>query len=78
MIDWQAAFNVVVMGGAGVAGWLLRTIYSAVSDLQKDVSELREHIPTHYISKADMGAFKNELFHRLDRIELKLDGKSDK
>lgn len=78
MTDWQGILNFVFISASGVAGWLFRTLYSAVMELREDLSELREHIPTTYISKADMGSFKSELFHRLDRIESKIDGKQDK
>lgn len=78
MIDWQAAFNVSVMAIGALGGWVLRTLWSAISELRNDLAELREHIPTTYISKADINNFKSELFHRLDRIEGKLDGKQDK
>lgn len=66
------------MIAGALAGWVLRTLWSAISELREDLSELREHIPTTYISKADITEFKHELFARLDRIERKVDGKVDK
>lgn len=77
-IEIQDFVNVTLgMASAGL-GWFARELWSAVKELKKDLSALRESIAVYYVRKDDFGEFRRELMTALQRIEDKLDSKQDK
>ncbi len=69
-MDWHLALSSVLTGVLGVLGWLFRNSLQRITDLEKEIVEIR----LTYVHKNDMRDFKDELFARLDRIEDKLNG----
>lgn len=63
---------------AAVFGWLGRTLWGAVSELKRDLSELQRHLPESYVAKKDYERFEDRIISILNRIEEKIDNKADK
>lgn len=66
-------------------GFLLRTVWQAVKDLQAADKQLVEKVNTievlvagQYIKKDEFERFSDAMFKKLDRIEEKLNKKEDK
>lgn len=73
-MDWQAAFNIAVMIGGGMFGWIVGRITKTLDQLDEDIRAL----PEKYVSKADYRIDLTEIKTLLTRIDDKLDGKADK
>lgn len=84
-MDAQTAIN-IAFGLAGVlGGWVLKFLHGAMRDLQHADMELTDKVQRievlvagQYVKRDDMEKLSNALFHKLDRIEQKLDAKVDK
>lgn len=63
---------------AAVFGWLGRTLWGAVCELKRDLSELQRHLPESYVAKKDYERFEDRIISILNRIEEKIDNKADK
>ncbi len=61
-----------------VFGWVLRTIWNAVTTLQADLKEIEREIHTSYVSKDDYRQDIIEVKDILKQIFDKLDKKADK
>lgn len=81
----QAIMNLV--GGAAIAagGWFAREIWGAVKELQRDLHEIEVDLPKSYVSKLDLDkrmehieAMFQRIYDKIERVEIKLDGKADK
>ena len=84
-MDMQSIFNLV--GGAAVAagGWFAREIWGAVKELREDLHELEVDLPKSYVSRDDLDKRMNHIeamfqriYDKIERVEVKLDGKADK
>ena len=84
-MDPQAIMNLV--GGAAIAagGWFAREIWGAVKELQRDLHEIEVDLPKSYVSKMDLDkrmehieAMFQRIYDKIERVEIKLDGKADK
>lgn len=85
MPDMQIAFDVVVSLIGGMGGWILKTIWDAIKDLQKkdealgaEVHQVHILVAGTYVKREELDKIMNNLFDTLRRIEGKLDGKQDK
>ena len=85
MMDPQAIMNLV--GGAAIAagGWFAREIWGAVKELRQDIHEIEIDLPKSYVSKMDLDkrmehieAMFQRIYDKIERVEIKLDGKADK
>lgn len=79
MINW--AFGLLT----ALLGFLLRTIWSAVKDLQASDKSIIEKLSTFeilvagsYVKSEDLNKLATAIFAKLDRIEDKLEAKADK
>jgi antirestriction protein len=61
-----------------VFGWVLRTIWNAVTTLQADLKEIERELHTSYVSKDDYRQDILEVKDILKQIFDKLDKKADK
>jgi len=61
-----------------VFGWVLRTIWNAVTTLQSDLKEIERELHTSYVSKDDYRQDILEVKDILKQIFDKLDKKADK
>lgn len=80
-MDYQTLVNIALFAlgvGFAVLGWLGNELWSAVKTMQTDLSSIKEHIPTNYVTKSDFSDALAEIRRGLDRIYDKLDGKADK
>lgn len=78
-------FNLAMVVVSTLGGWLLKTLFTRLRDLEKAdiqlaqaVNDLRVEMPTHYVSKTDFQQMGDNIFQALRRIEDKLDKKVDK
>jgi len=78
MTDYQNLINI----GAGmvltVAGWLLRELWGAVKELQRDINKLEAGLPKEYVLKDDLDKRMSHIEDMFQRIYDKLDNKADK
>ena len=78
MNDYQTLIDII--GGAilTVAGWLLRELWGAVKELQRDLNKLEANMPKEYVLKVDLDQRMKHIETMFQRIYDKLDGKADK
>jgi len=78
MSDYQTLIDIV--GGAilTVAGWLLRELWGAGKELQRDLNKLEANMPKEYVLKVDLDQRMKHIEDMFQRIYDKLDGKADK
>lgn len=74
----QTLINYLVMLGAGVLGWLWKTLWNAVERLKSDLKDLEVKLPETYAQKIDIDKRFDRLEAALQRISEKLDAKADK
>lgn len=84
-MDTQTAFNIVLSLVAFLGGWVLNSLRDSIKALQRTDSELADkvqHIEVlvagTYVKRDDLDRLATALFNKLDKIELKIDGKADK
>lgn len=77
-MDFQNLFNLVAGGVMVVIGWFARELWTAVSELKSDLSNLREELPKMYVTKDDFREDMREIKDMLSKIFDKLDNKVDK
>jgi hypothetical protein len=79
MVDnLQDYLNIALGVSATVFGWFGRTLWGAVQDLKKDLSDLQRHLPENYVAKQDFQRSEDRIVSILNRIEAKIDSKADK
>lgn len=74
----QDLINLAIAVCSTVFGWLLRTIWNAVTALQNDLKDLEREIHTSYVSKDDYRQDIIEVKEILKQIFDRLDRKADK
>jgi hypothetical protein len=67
----QDIINIVIGSSGAIAGWVLKTLWESVRELERDLH-------TNYVSKADYRADILEVKDILKQIFNKLDNKADK
>lgn len=77
-MEFQQLLNIVLGTAMTVVGWFARELWTAVKELQADLSKLREDLPKTYISREDYRSDLTEIKLMLRRIEDKLEKKEDK
>jgi hypothetical protein len=70
--------HAVIAGAFALIGWLMRTLWSNVDKVQKDLVELKDKLHDNYTRKDDFKEFRETLMQMLTRIEGKIDNKADK
>ena len=81
----QELINWLLGGFGGVLGFLLKSIWDAVKDLQiadKDLADkvgrIEVLVAGEYVKKIEFDKIMLRLFEKLDHIEAKIDSKQDK
>jgi hypothetical protein len=84
-MDGQMIINLLAGSALAVIGWFARQLWDAVERLKSDVKGIEICLPSNYVRKQDMSAFKHDMEARFDKIDLaleklydKLDTKADK
>ena len=78
MNDYQNLINLGLGAVLTVAGWLMRELWGAVKELQRDLSKLEAALPIEYVLKDDLDKRMQHIEDMFQRIYDKLDGKADK
>lgn len=85
MIDTQTGFNAAMGLIAFLGAWVLNSLRDSIKELQtadndlvKAVQHIELLVANSYVRRDDMDKLTVALFAKLDKIELKLDGKADK
>lgn len=81
----QNFINMLAGAVAVLFGWILKTVWDAVKDLQKADDELVDKVNRievlvagEYVRREEFKADIDRLFNKLDQIDKKLDSKVDK
>ena len=74
----QTLINYLIMLGAGVLGWLWKTLWNAVERLKTDLKDLEVKLPETYAMKIDIDKRFDRIEATLERIYEKIDSKADK
>ena len=80
MVDFQTAFNVLLVAFSALAGWLLNNLTQSMRDLTRadanlaiKVQNIELLVAGNYIKRDEFDSKINAVFHKLDKIEEKLD-----
>ena len=84
-MDTQSLINILFTIAGAMGGWILNNLKSSIEALQKADATLADkvqHIEVlvagTYVKRDDLDKLSSALFHKLDKIESKLDNKQDK
>jgi hypothetical protein len=66
-------WNLLLTGGVGILGYLLREKSAELTRIQILLNRTREEIAKEYVTKSEVHADINRVLDRLDRLESKLD-----
>ena len=69
----ENVWNLLLTGGVGILGYLLREKSQELTRIQILLNRTREEIAREYVTKAEVHADINRVLDRLDRLESKLD-----
>ena len=78
MMDWQSAFNIAAAMLGAIGGWLMKSLWSAVDRLRRDLSDIERSMHTDYLRKDDFNHVVTRIETKLDRIVERLDEKADR
>lgn len=83
--SFQTLFNVAIILIGALGGWVLNSITKSIQHLQDADANLTEKVQSveilvagQYVKRDDLNELSKALFNKLDRIEIKIDGKADK
>lgn len=71
--EMQTLWGIVVSGGLGIIGWVLRTHVEEVKRLQILLNRTREEVAKDYVTKTDVQTSINMLITRIDNLDNKID-----
>lgn len=72
-MDFQHVVNVVVGGAVAALGWFARTIFSAVKELERDLSSHKVEVAKTYATNSDLSRIDDKLDRILDKLNAKAD-----
>mgnify|MGYP003626300376 CR=1 FL=1 len=74
----QHFVNVLFGAGLMCLGWFARELWAAVKELKNDLAQLRQTLPTTYMSRDDYREDIREIKSLLSKIFDKIEKKADK
>jgi len=74
----QGLINTVITLGAGIFGWIMKTLWDSVRKLEKEVSDIEVLVAREYVKRDEFRQDIQRIFEKLDTIEAKIDSKADK
>ena len=74
----QDLINTAVTLGAGIFGWIMKTLWDSVRKLEKEVSDIEVLVAREYVKRDEFRQDIQRIFEKLDTIEAKIDSKADK
>lgn len=78
MENWQWIINAALGIAFSALGWFARQLWDAVTELKRDLADLRVEIAKDYTPKNDFQQAMSELRGMFEIIRDKLDNKADK
>jgi len=73
MPELNVLWNGILTVTLGGFLWWIRSTTLSINEVRKEMSETREHLAMRYVSKEDLQNDLSGLYHRLDRMESKID-----
>lgn len=80
MVDFQTAFNILLGAFSALAGWLLNNLTQSMRDLTRadanlavKVQNIELLVAGNYVKRSEFDAKIDAVFHKLDKIDEKLD-----
>jgi hypothetical protein len=77
-MDSQYFVNALFGAGLMCLGWFARELWAAVKELKNDLAQLRQALPTTYVSRDDYREDIREIKALLSKIFDKIEKKVDK
>jgi len=77
-VEAQAIINFAFGAILMLSGWILKTIWDAVTNLKRDIQDLERNLPDTYVRRDDYKDDMKEVKDILHAIFNKLDNKADK
>ena len=77
-MDSQYFVNALFGAGLLSLGWFARELWAAVKELKNDLAQLRQALPTTYVSRDDYREDIREIKALLSKIFDKIEKKADK
>lgn len=74
----QGMINTVITLGAGIFGWIMKTLWDSVRKLEANVSDIEVRVAGDYVKRGEYRQDIQRIFEKLDVIEAKIDSKADK
>jgi len=74
----QGIVNTIITLGAGLFGWIMKTLWDSVRKLEKEVSDIEILVAGQYVKRDEFRQDIQRIFEKLDVIEAKIDSKADK
>jgi len=85
IVDFQTAFNLAIMLGAFLGGWVLNTIWQTIKDVETahrvqstEIGQIKVLIAGTYMTRTEHADAMQHVTDALRRIEDKLDRKQDR
>ena len=79
-MDAQTLINILFAIAGGMGGWILNNLKASIEALQKADSELTDKVQKievlvagTYVKRDDLDRVTNAMFHKLDKLDEKLD-----
>lgn len=77
-MDLQLAFNIAVGLLGALAGFVLKTLWSAVERLRENLTKLESTLPDKFVRRDDFAAALDRIESKIDRLFDRLESKADK
>jgi cell division protein FtsB len=77
-MEAQDLFNLVLGTACAALGWFAKTIYAAVQELRRDLSNLHIELARDYVPSARFEEAVRTLHDKLDRVLERLNEKVDR
>jgi len=77
-VDTQTLINILFSCVFMLSGWVLRAVWDAVNNLQRDIKDVEKNLSSEYVRKDDYRDDIKEIKEMLRIIFDKLDSKVDK
>lgn len=77
-MDVQEILNIAIAIVCTIGGWIMKTMWAAISSLSKKVGELEVLVAGDYVKTKKFDHFTDKIFDKLEAISNKLDSKVDK
>lgn len=66
-------WNILLTGALGIAGWVVRTMWSEQQRLQVLLNRTREEIAKDYVTKQEVHNDINRVLDRIEALDAKID-----